>query len=431
MARTLSTRREITALPASWQREIAAGSEFGARAAKTLTVSPVARKTGGVKTRQKLGGGKRREAVGTALKERIEKLITIKTGSGCGCENLASQMDSWGLDGCERRREEIIGHLVSNRLILVAALKSTGHLGHAAGIAVEFMPEMMLRAGAGWLLDQAMADVRAKLPQRVSRNRTETKPPARFVFQPNPVWTSQTRHLTYHVWPTKRHDGWRWNLQQLANRWDLFNGVKVLGIAVSDDAESPEVVTEFAASLGMTFEHIVTRPNSTKLREVVTWVPMLQCLNPDSASHSEVVFSAHAKGVRHDVLSDTLESWASIMYSACLDDWQTVEDHLRRSLATGCFKRYNNFKTSGNDCWHYSGTFFWWRLRELAERNWRKVDQQFWGTESWLGLHCKNEETGCLFVDEAKDLYNAAYMKTQIIPQWERLRHEIGNRRRE
>lgn len=371
----------------------------------------------------KRGGKPNRETVGTALKSRIERLITIKTGTSCKCKDLATQMDGWGIAGCELRRDEIIGHLVANRDILTAALRGhQGIIAHSGGVLLAMLPDSILAIGAGVLLSEAIADVRnqrasQKRHRTVKQKATETKPPARFVFTPNPAWTSQVRHLTFHIWATKTHDGWKWNLRELAKRWSLFNGVKVMAVALSDESETAATIVAYASSLGIAFDHVIGIQNNKKLREVVTWTPMLEFLNPEYAGHNEVVFSCHAKGVRHSALTSTLETWARIMYEACLDDWTTVDDQLIKYLATGAFKRYNNFRTPGNDCWHYSGTFFWWRLRELGQRDWRRIDQKFYGTESWLGLHCKNEETGCLFTDETGNLYDANYM-TALEQQW-------------
>lgn len=367
------------------------------------------------------------ERVGTALRTRIEGLQRNNSNQ-CGCTELASKMDDWGIQGCELQRTYIIGELLKSfetteQSLVTAVLNpaektifpefaEAGHRIFAASEDGKTASEEAKNVIANWLLDKAIQDTKER-PR-------DSRPPQRFMYVPNPAWTSETRHLTYHVWATKKHDGWKWNLEQLSRRWDLFNGTKILGIALSRDAYSDDDVAGFAQSLGMKFDHVVAVANNSTLREVVTWIPMLRLLDPARAPHSEVVFSAHAKGVRHNDLSKTLETWTRIMYEACLDNWPKVESQLQQFLATGCFKRYNNFTTPGNDCWHYSGTFFWWRLRELGQRNWDVVDQRFFGTESWLGLHAKNEESGCLFLDEVGDLYNAGYVRDTVIPMWER-----------
>jgi hypothetical protein len=231
------------------------------------------------------------------------------------------------------------------------------------------------------------------------------------------VQYSSIRHLTYHIWPTIEHDAWKWNLQQLAARWSLFNGTKILAIVTDGQSVEANVVLEFARSLGMHFDHVIQMRNHM-LREVVTWLPMLEILSPETAAENEVVFSAHGKGVRHSATGNQVTDWADLMYRSCLDDWPTVEAQLAQFVATGSFKRYNNFDTPGNHCWHYSGTFFWWRLAEIGRRNWRKVDAKYFGTESWIGHQAPPEECGCLFLDGSGDLYSREYWTEVVWPAW-------------
>ena len=49
------------------------------------------------------------------------------------------------------------------------------------------------------------------------------------------------RNLIYHVWP-KKGSMWLWNLHHLLNRIEQFDGVRSIGIAVSEDSESAETV---------------------------------------------------------------------------------------------------------------------------------------------------------------------------------------------
>lgn len=231
--------------------------------------------------------------------------------------------------------------------------------------------------------------------------------------------TSTIRHLTYHVWPRKGNaDSWKWNIERLAARWSLFNGIKCLGIVFDHQSESPEAVTEFMASLGIVFDHVIERQNNPQRREVETWIPMIEFLKPESAGFDEVVFSAHAKGVRHDAGDEPTRKWADVMYRTCLDDWTKIESDMSKFVATGPFKRYGNFSTPGNHNWHYSGTFFWWRLRAIGIRDWRKVDQTYFGSESWIGHQCAPDETGCLFVDNCGDLYKPEYWNEEVNQEW-------------
>lgn len=229
---------------------------------------------------------------------------------------------------------------------------------------------------------------------------------------------STVRHLTIHVYPTRQHDGWKWNLRQLQQRWSLFNGQKLLGIASDVQTESAATVVDYARTLGMEFDRVIAVPNKPTIREVATWLPMLEYLNPSRAADNEVVFSCHAKGVRHHTMTDTLTGWTRLMWEVNLDDWRTVENALSSHLMAGAFRRYGNFTTRGNNRWHYSGTFYWWRLAEIGRRNWRKVDQKFFGTESWPGHVCKANETSCLFMDDCGDLYKREYWRDTVWPEW-------------
>jgi hypothetical protein len=168
----------------------------------------------------------------------------------------------------------------------------------------------------------------------------------------------------------------------------------------------------------MHFDAVIERHNSRILREVVTWRPMLEALGITSMGSREVVFSAHAKGVRHTVREDHIEAWARLMYRSCLDNFAAVEPLLLSHVFAGSFKRYNNFRTPGNHVWHYSGTFYWWRPAEVAKRNWQKVDNKFYGTESWPGHQAARDEAACLFLDDCADLYDREYWRAEVWPRW-------------
>jgi adenine/guanine phosphoribosyltransferase-like PRPP-binding protein len=113
------------------------------------------------------------ERVGAAMSSRIEGFIKIG-GEGCeSCRKLAAQMDQWGIAGCERNRSKITAALVKNRSILEAALIANGETWKAK--AVHFAPESVLYAGANWLLDLAIDDVRNR-PKKEDLPRTPRRP---------------------------------------------------------------------------------------------------------------------------------------------------------------------------------------------------------------------------------------------------------------
>lgn len=205
------------------------------------------------------------------------------------------------------------------------------------------------------------------------------------------------RHVSMHVWPTKHHDVWRWNLQQLAARWSLFNGRKILAVAYDARSHFPDEVIAESARLGMTWDKVIARRNTTKIGEVKTWVLRMEELHPDTAGENEVVFACHGKGVRHD--PGVVMPWTTVMYESCLDNWELVREHLEHYVMTGAFQQVRNVQ------WEYTGSFYWFRLAEIGRRNWRYIEQHYGGTETWPATQCRQEEASCLFGDNAGVLY--------------------------
>jgi len=244
-------------------------------------------------------------------------------------------------------------------------------------------------------------------------------PPVELVEFVEPV----RRNFMFHVWPVKDTGAWQWNCDQFLKRQDLFKGRRVVAIVTSDEADPPEAVKEYLDDF--TDEFIVL-PNIVKLREVVTFVPLLERM--ESTDPNEVTFCCHSKVVRHKITEDqsgtTLFNWTRMMYETCLDDWPKVKQVLSEKAMAGSFKRYGQFTTRGNNRWHYSGTFYWFRNRDVYRRNWRYVDQKFFGSESWPGHMFKREETGCLFFDDVKDLYDKTYWNETIQPALNAYREE-------
>lgn len=235
---------------------------------------------------------------------------------------------------------------------------------------------------------------------------------------------STIRHLTYHVWPVRRASAWRWNIAQLARRIDLFNGKRILGVAVDETTDTAESVRRYAEQQGIVFTDVIEQPNHKHLREVATWIPMLDLLNPASAGVDEVVFSAHAKGIRHQRNErdpSAPRDWADVMYRACLDDWPAIETILQTKLAAGAFRLHNEPVSLAATDWMFAGTFFWWRLAEISKRAWRDVERKYYGTETWIGRMCTLEETECLFFEDCPDLYSERIWKHIIWPAWHAL----------
>jgi len=223
------------------------------------------------------------------------------------------------------------------------------------------------------------------------------------------------RNFMMHIWPAEEGGAWRWNCDHVLSRAELFNGRRVVAIATGRHTDPPEAVQEY---LGDFTDEFIVMPNDPKLREVVTFVPLLERM--ESTDPNEVTFCCHSKATKNKLspshVGTTIFDWTRTMYETCLDDWPTVRDALTAHAMAGSFKRYGQFTTRGNHRWHYSGTFYWFRNRDVFRRNWRFVDQRFFGTESWPGHMFRPDETACLFMDNVNDLYQKEYWDSVIAP---------------
>lgn len=239
-------------------------------------------------------------------------------------------------------------------------------------------------------------------------------------------------NLIMHILPVAANDVWKWNLQQIANRQHLFTGKRVLAIAIEKAAKvkgknvgtvSADEVLSFCESIGMTWTHTKVFQNNQTLREVESFPWLLQTVRSDNPN--ELTFSCHAKGVTHSMDSITVR-WAERQYRACLDDWSTVWRTMERHSMAGAFRKFGQFTTPNNNRWHYSGTNYWFRHDDVFSRDWRSIDQKFFGTESWPGRLFKPEECACLFADEAGDVYKESYWKSiqRETEVWEAARNE-------
>ena len=232
----------------------------------------------------------------------------------------------------------------------------------------------------------------------------ETRTPALRISAPRPgapaaLANAQLRHLLYHVWPV-RGETWRWNVEQLLKRIDLFNGRRIIGIVHDARSEEPDAVQAMFEGHGCEF---ITMPNGPR-GEGLTFPAMLgrvRSLDPD-----EVTFYAHAKGVKYEpTVPDPVKRWAEAQYCVTLDDWASVRSQLSRFALTGSFKMLGRFRAHHHaGDWHYSGTFFWMRHALAFQRDVERLPAFYGCVEAWPGIHFRREESGCLFLDGLRQL---------------------------
>ena len=368
------------------------------------------------------------EPVGTALKVRIEKLITVKTGKGCGCQNLVVDMDRWGIAGCVQRREEIITHLVNNRDVLVEALRTHGTLGHAAGLVAGMLPDIMLRAGAGLLLDQAIADVRAAKTQRIhagvksadSFNKSmdvkqqKIRDAIHWILPtPDPFISTPVIHFAAHLWPVRGH--WHWH----AERWNEIaasvSGRCIVGVATDSNTATLNEVRQVLSDKFELFETPNTpQGENPTFRRFQTMIPQGQ---------DDVLIYCHGKGVRaHTFASEAVRIWTEIMYETVMHNQERVIEKLSEGYKCfGSLRIFGSVPLAPVNKWHYSGTFFTVRAKYIGLKN---VKSGYGGVEAWPGDHVLPQEAWCEFADAPP--YGFGYKTDQLYPlivdaqmQWE------------
>lgn len=258
-----------------------------------------------------------------------------------------------------------------------------------------------------------------------------TDPP---ILKPAKWSHTPTRHLIFHLWPSLKSSNWRWNVEQLKRRIELFNGLRSIGVATGPETASlHEVQNAFGnvridhwievANEPLTGEPgqvLAQTRHSSLVGEGLTFQSLLNTL-PTGPEH--VTFYGHGKGCRYaDRGATTTHShpgfpkdffshsrrWGEMMYRICLDHWSEVHAALRQQPMAGGFKRYDDFNLPDNWHWHYSGTFFWFRNEDVFARpQWRHLHPQMYGqVEAWPAGLFQAAEVACLFGDAAGDLYH-------------------------
>ena len=397
------------------------------------------------------------EPVGTALKSRIENLMSVKTGKGCGCQNLVVQMDGWGIAGCESRRGEIIAHLVSNREVLTASLSDRSWL---AGVAAGLAPDLVLRTGADWLLTQAINDVRAMpkpppipRPVRVpgTTRHTGGRPNHNFVNIPligQPINRERLQsHIMYHIMPLAGDTEWVWrrHCKWLREVRPQFNGRLIIGIVTPGAGDaweycSPEAVKEELQGLGAEF---IEAPNDTGnaknrkrarqgIGEGVLFPKMLGALQ--TTDPDQVAFYGHCKGVSRPQASPDSAShiWAKAMFETVFRNHDAAVAALDTHGVCGSFRMPGGYRDGGpgiGSNWFYSGTFFGIRLVDAFRRKWSYMPTHYGCVEQWPRLNFdKTTQSACLFFDDVNNLYDDAYWQATITPAFEKWKVDRGTR---
>lgn len=322
--------------------------------------------------------------VGTELQALLAGLGVPSCGQ---CQEKATEWDRLGVAWCESHKGELVEHLREaaarlgwlDRLIAgVAAIRLTGTLD-----AIPALIEEGIRRAA-------------------------------------PYPEIRTRHLLYHLAPMPGN-AWRLNVALLRRSWELFNGKRVIAVLEGPEMEPRDVILD--AFAGVEAPEFIWLPNDPRLREVLTFLPLFERVESDDPHAA--TFWGHAKGVTRGN-HWSVARWRDILYQANLGRWNRVHEILRRFPLAGCFKKVGRGWSPDESAseWHYSGSFFWFRNRELFTKpDWRRIDQFWSGIEPYPSLHFPAEQAGCIFfqgqVGEL-NMYDEKFIAGTVLPAFDR-----------
>lgn len=211
---------------------------------------------------------------------------------------------------------------------------------------------------------------------------------------------SPRRHLIYHVWPSNLSDAWRFNVHELLQRIDQFDGTRSIAIATGPGAATAEEVqTAFA---GVRIDNWIIVPNDPKLGEVASFSKLLATLPRDG-----ITFYAHAKGTSYTPGSERHHVallWAQMMYRVLLDGAKDVTPVLDRYPVAGMLKRLGKAHWRQKVGWHYTGNFWWIRNDRIPDAP--AIRPDYYGVEAWPGETFHPDDMANVFGAGDDDLYD-------------------------
>ena len=207
------------------------------------------------------------------------------------------------------------------------------------------------------------------------------------------------KNLAFYICPFACNDERKTNVEILSKHLSIFDGEIAVCVATGNGlVESSEVKSYVSEKISKEI-HWISISNDPALGEVKGFIPLMNIMaasNPDSAT-----FYCHAKGVTPGKKRSELEAvrmWRDLMYTYCLSDPTRIDAVLQKWPCCGCFKKYGSHHLSTGSPWHFSGTFFWFRNRDIfSKTGWNEVkDDRYW-VEGFIGELIPSEDAFCLF----------------------------------
>lgn len=236
-----------------------------------------------------------------------------------------------------------------------------------------------------------------------------------------------TRNLIWHIWPRLGKE-WNWHrhIEKIKAAAQHFNGRIAIGINHGDNLAKVDDVKRLLDGVPVT--DWVTAKAEPELGETTTFVDLLRCVETDDPN--TVTFRGHCKGVSHRK-TGIEQPWSDMMWATCMD-LPSVDEALSSHIMAGPLKCQEPLVSHQRYRWFYAGTFFWFRNREIFQRDWSEFEQTRWYPEAWPGVLCRNEEAACLCHDFTDgSVLRENYWNMVVAPsfeQWKKVRPDRDRR---
>lgn len=199
------------------------------------------------------------------------------------------------------------------------------------------------------------------------------------------------RNLLVHIYP-KDNVMLDFNLDYISKYIHIFNGKKIINVAQGSGLLNLDQFKNKLIKKGVDIKDIIFTTNkNNSLQEVE---PFIKNLLPKvkSLNENEITFYCHSKGTSKKSF-DIPKLWAKLMYENNLKDIRKIEKCLKKYPCCGILKKGIGKAGGLKSPWHFSGSFFWFKNKELFSKNWKKINAKHrCGVEIYLPLHFKSKE---------------------------------------
>jgi len=229
---------------------------------------------------------------------------------------------------------------------------------------------------------------------------------------PSPFSDTPIKNLHYFMYP-RYEESINYHLEELRKSVFIFNGKKICCVAIDENT----LHEKYEKQIADIFDEVYYVQNNPNIREKAGFITTLQKFR--TKNPNEVICFAHAKGQQiHTKSAPLIRLWSETMYETCVRNWSQVKEAMEQGFpVVGSFKSYSGFRTTSY-MWHYSGSFWWGRSKEIfMNRRWKDMCDNWWAAESYVGRHYNRDEGYCLFGLNPGNLYE--------YQTWERLKPEL------